>query len=229
MSTENLLTNLIKNPEYSEILTRKIFEMDTSITERAKLMIEKIEEDNFINTKEKGTIFEELIMIFFRDINPNIFRVHHSVKSSSNELDSLVDLKENGCILNIDKILGFSGKNFIVECKNYNQNIDVTWVGKFAHLMNSHNVRYGILFSKYPLTGLEKGKMTWENASGLVKKFYLKYDAKIINLTLADIKSVVYGEVTFFEVINKKNIDLQFDTDIELIQHENSSRTLIEV
>lgn len=224
MNKNDLLLKLLEDPEYFNALTNTIFKLKNPIIERAKVLIEKIENDNFECKKDKGTLFEELIMIFFRDMNPNIFEVYHSVKSSSNEFDSLISIRENGCLMNVNQILGFSEKNFIIECKNYNEKIDVTWIGKFAHLMNSHNVKYGILFSKLPLTGLNKGKMTWNDASGLVKKFYLKYEAKIINLTLEDIKNVVLEKVRLVDILNKKSLDLQFDTEIKLIQHENSTK-----
>lgn len=217
-----LIKNLIKNPAFENYFDDEFFNLDENQIEELKDFIFKIEEDNYENEKERGQALETLIRLFFEYSSPNLLTLKPGVRTSSNEIDILIILKQNGIDLNINKKLGFSNNEFLIEAKNYNKKVDVTWVGKFAHLMNSHNIEYGIIFSKHELTGIKNEKLTWTSAAGLTKKFYLKNSKLILNLTLNDLKKVLFENKDFLNILNEKKINIQLDTEIELIEHSNS-------
>ena len=120
-----------------------------------------------------------------------------------------------------NKILNISSNNFIIECKNYNKKVDVTWTSKFAFLVDHHKSDLGIIVSKLPITGLKDGKTTWNDAAGLTKKFYLNKNRKIINITLDDIKiNIINGNYSIYDLVKEKIACLQLDADFKLEKHE---------
>lgn len=220
MTVENVL-NFLKDPANKNIFNKEIFKYTEVDKKILKELISKIKEDNFRNNKNRGNALEKLIGLLFK--HENFFKVHSSVKTSSNEIDLVIEFLENALVLNVNKMFGLSGDKIIIECKNYNKKVGVTWVGKFAHLLTTHNLEVGILFSKMPLTGLSKNnKLTWKNASGLIKKFYLRDSKIIINLTIDDFEKIIENNISFPELLKNKISDIQLDTKFQLEKHENS-------
>lgn len=217
---EYKIIKLISDPNCKSILTKELFKFSQEEKEKMKNIIKDIKNDNFRNTKDKGNALEKLIGMLFK--SNNFFKVYHSVKTSSNEIDLIVEFLENALLFNINKIFGISSNKLIIECKNYNKKVDVTWVGKFIHLLNSHNLETGIIFSKKTLTGTKNNKLTWNDAAGLVKKFYLKSSKIVICLTFDDFEDVLDEKINFIELCKDKISNIQLDTDIFTIEHENS-------
>lgn len=215
-----LVNDLLYNPYFKDHFIDSIFKITIQEKEEILKIIENIKLDNFKTTKEKGNALEFLMKKIFKA--ENIFKVYQNVHTSSNEIDLVIQIQSNGLIFNLNTVLGIQGDKILVECKNYKKKIDVTWVGKFAHLLNHHDIDYGIIFSKYSLTGIKKGKLTWNQAAGLVKKFYLKHSKSIINITLDEIKDIISEDKSFVEFLKNKKNNIQLDTNIELIPHENS-------
>lgn len=217
---EMSLNNYMFNPNFKDYFINSLFKITNQEKEEILSIITNIRLDNFRTTKEKGNALELLMKKIFKA--ENIFKVYQNVHTSSNEIDLVVQIQSNGLLLNLNTILGFKGDKILVECKNYKKKIDVTWIGKFAHLLNNHDIDYGIIFSKHSLTGINKGKLTWNQAAGLVKKFYLKYSKFIISITLDEIEEIVSKDKNFIEFLQNKRNNIQLDTNIELIPHENS-------
>lgn len=221
-----LLKDIVHNPNYKDFFINSIFEINFQEKEEILNMIKKIEEDNYSNTKEKGQSLENLMKKIFKA--ENIFKVYQNLHTSSNEIDLVIQLQHNASIFGIDKLFGVNGDKILIECKNYSKKVDVTWVGKFAHLLNTHDINYGIIFSKHSLTGEKNGKLTWKDAAGLTKKFYLKYSKYVVSITLEDIKYTITNNINFSKLLENKKQNIQLDTDIKLIPHENSSIDLFE-
>lgn len=216
-----LVDDLMSNPNFKDYFISSIFKITEQEKKEILEIIKNIKLDNFKTTKEKGNALEILMKKIFKA--ENLFKVYQNIHTSSNEIDLVIQIQSNGLLLNLNTILGAQGDKILVECKNYNKKIDVTWIGKFAHLLDHHNIDYGIIFSKHSLTGINKGKLTWNQAAGLVKKFYLKYSKFIISVTLDEIEEIVSKGKNFVEFLQNKRNNIQLDTNIELIPHENSN------
>lgn len=195
--------------------------------EKISVIIEEIEEYEEIITKDKsiykstdkGSLLEALAAELFREKH---FYIKENLRSTSNELDLVLVLKNKSItLMRLDKILNINSNNFIIECKNYNKNVDVTWTSKFAFLVDHHKSDLGIIVSRLPITGLNDGKTTWNAAAGLTKKFYLNKNRKIINITLDDIKNnIIDGNYSIYDLIKEKIACLQLDADFKLEKHE---------
>ncbi|MGE7915298.1 hypothetical protein [Lysinibacillus xylanilyticus] len=169
-------------------------------------LIEKIDNDDFETTKEKGDALETLTretlkMLMLFDALPNLH-------TSTNEIDFLCKLSKSGNIALSKGYINFH-KEFLIECKNYNEKVDVTYVGKFAALLINHGMKFGIMVSKEGITG---ANTKWSYAYGWTKKLYLKCNVLIISLTLDDFRLML--EKSFFEIIEEKKLDIINDTDI---------------
>ncbi|TEX16545.1 acetylglutamate semialdehyde dehydrogenase [Bacillus cereus] len=179
-----------------------------------------IHESKEVTTNEKGKILEEIVnYIVSKSI---VFDLHRNLRTSTNEIDLLVNLNWRGKQFKEKGFIQFEDNQLICECKNYKKKIDVTWVGKFYSLLSCSTCRLGILFSYKGLTG--KG---WNDAIGLSKKVYLlkeKEDEKIkiIDFNIEDFNLLEQGE-SFLNIIHTKLINLKYDTEIlaKIASHPN--------
>lgn len=173
---------------------------------RLAKLIRIIDTGDFKNEKDKGDALENLTrevleMLMLIDALPNIH-------TSTNEIDFLCQLSTAGNIALQKGYFNFD-KDFLIECKNYNGKVDVTFVGKFAALLISHGKKFGILVSKNGITG---SGFDWAYAYGWTKKLYLKCDILIISFTLDDFR--LLENKSFFEIIEQKKMDIINDTNI---------------
>ena len=56
----------------------------------------------------------------------------------------------------------------------------------------------------------------------MTEPFYLKYSKFIISITLDEIEDIISKDKNFVEFLQNKKNNIQLDTNIELIPHENS-------
>ena len=125
------------------------------------------------STTEKGKLLEDIAQNIFNSFP--IFYIFSNIKNSSNEIDLVVNLNEDGKILQSDGLIPFKDKFFLVECKNYNNTVSVTWVGKFYSLINS-------VHTPVSYTHL------WKNFSSTLSKF-----SCFIPIPLSTTEKVVYS------------------------------------
>ena len=182
-----------------------------------KLANEKDRRERGKLTSKKGKALEYLAKASI-NIN-NLYKTFTNIKCDSNEIDVLAIPASN--VWTYDKLLpDFMTQIIIIECKNYNKSIDVTWTGKLYSLIKYKNVKAAVMFSYYPLSGIKE----WEDAKGLVKKIYLKDDVIIINITVDEIRNIMndvkeiqndgtnkYSNIVV--LIKHKINELQFHTD----------------
>lgn len=162
------------------------------------------------STKEKGDSLENIASFVLK--SGNVFEVYKNVRTSTNELDQLVRTTNNGSVLCKNGILDERLLDFIGECKNYNKNVSVTYVGKICSLLETTNNRICILFSYKGISG-----SGWKDACGLVKKFYMsKENFKdkycIIDFNINDFERINSGS-NFLQIIEDKILSLKYDTD----------------
>ena len=190
--------------------------------ELKKLLDEIIEEHD--GAKAHGTKLEDAV--FFLLNNTEAFKVIKNVRSSTNEIDLLVELSDMGKIFATDGQIDLKGHKFIIECKNYNKKIDVTWVGKFCSLVNTSPVRLGILISNKGFKGLGK----WDSSKGLAKKFYYFKECDDQKMYILDIQvdelKKLNPKFSFIDLIEAKIKELELDTKYTnlILPHESEGK-----
>lgn len=167
-------------------------------------LVDLVENGCFSTTKEQGDALEKLTKTLFSSLK--FFQVLPNLHTSSNEIDFICNLNEQGITALKQDYLEFD-KHFLVECKNYNNNINVTHVGKFAALLDIQTKEFGLIISKKRITGSK-----WDGALGFTKKFYLKTNILIVNFTLDDFK--LLNTHSFFEIIHNKKQEIINDVDL---------------
>ena len=172
----------------------------------------------------KGAALEELVA-YLLQISGGIFKVLKNVRTSTNEIDQLVTLNENGRpFLGLQLISPRLG-NFIGECKNYSGAVDVTYVGKFYSLLLTTGINTGILFTYHGVTGTG-----WTNGNGLIKKAYLQREldehrVAIIVFSVTDYERIQNGE-NFISLVEEKLFALKTDTDISQYISSHEAETV---
>lgn len=222
------LMNMFKivGNEYSY---KKICEFnDEEIKEYNKLLKEfKNTNSSNSTTNEKGRALENLATYTIK--TTHVFDVYKNIRTTTNELDQLVKITDNNRLLIGLKIIDERLANFIGECKNYQDKIPVTYVGKICSLLTTTQNKICILFSYNGVTG-----KNWEDAEGLIKKFYLSKEKLeerlcIIDFNVKDFDEIAKGN-NFLQIVENKITALKNDTDYSnfIKEHELSSQILIE-
>ncbi|MDY3870122.1 MAG: hypothetical protein SOZ49_02585 [Clostridiaceae bacterium] len=179
------------------------------------------------STEEKGVALEELVA-YLLNISGGIFSVRKNVKTSSNEIDEIIELNTKGRALLAYGLLPSRLSLFLGECKNHNKSVGVTYIGKFYSLLETTQIKTGILFSYHGISG-----DNWSDGSGLVKKIYLQRErdtdrVAIIEFSIADFNMILSGH-NFFEIIEAKFNQLRFDTSIDSFISEHPAEQLIQI
>lgn len=167
------------------------------------------------STKDKGAALENLVN-YLLQCSGDLFEVYNDVRTNTNEIDQIIKLKVKGRMLRSLGVLDERYDEFICECKNYKNRVGVTYVGKFCSLMNSCNIKFGVLFSYRGVTG-----SGWKDSSGLIKKIYMKSNVNenpttIIDFNIEDFKSIRDGN-NFLDIIETKIMKLKYDTNFETL------------
>lgn len=196
--------------EDPEFLIQELYGVRGEVKKRISVLNSDLECSLKRKETNKGKILENISDELF--LSTNIYTSKLNIRDSSNEIDNLLTLNNLGQIESeILPDIMKENKQIIVECKNYNRKIDVTWVGKFHSLLRNRNKKFGIIFSYYPLKGIGH----WDSARGLVKKIFLKENIAIINISKQDIDRIINDEESIVKIIEEKYNELVFQTDIE--------------
>lgn len=175
-----------------------------------KEKLKKFTESNSSSTasnKEKKESLEELVSFISK--KTNLFTVCENIKTSTNEIDLLLSLKKPTGSIIFEKMIALKNDGVLLECKNYNKKIDVTWIGKFYSLLRTSKTRIGIIFSYRGFTGTN-----WNDEVGLVKKIFLIDNTIILDFSLKDFEKIAEG-ISILKIINSKILSLKYDTQIE--------------
>lgn len=159
----------------------------------------------------KGKSLEDLVAYLLK-VSGDLFEVKQNLRTSTNEIDQVFIPKPKAKVLIANGIINKRYELFLGECKNYKKSVDVTYVGKFCNLLLTNQIKLGIMFSYYGISGKD-----WNNGSGLVKKFYLHKEEEedrycIIEFSEKDFVAIDDG-ANFLQIIEDKLLALRLDTD----------------
>lgn len=156
--------------------------------------------------QEKGKYLENLSDILF---DRGLFHVLKNCRTSSNELDILVEWSQDARLSSMHTAFPFLGETFICECKNYTHPVSVTYVGKFFSLLVASGEKFGIMISWNGVTA----RSPWSDALGLIKKIALKEGIFIIVIDRVDLQRICNKETNLFSLLSDKYNALKNDID----------------
>ena len=178
-----------------------------------------IEQDYSVHTK--GALLEKLSRILFCN---SFFEIRCNCTTSTNEIDILITWSEDARVTTINKSFPCFGDYFLCECKNYASKVGVTYIGKFASLLESVRSSLGIMISWEGITGTN-----WQDGVGLVKKLALCDCCNIIVIDKDDLARIHRREVNIFKLITDKFIALQNDIDFRQYIQKHEAEGVIKV
>lgn len=178
--------------------------------EKCKVLYSEIQKGG-LSRGQKGQKLEELTSILFEKSVENLFDVYRNCRTSTNEIDLLIRWTENARLSGINNAFPCFGELFLVECKNYDGPVKVTFVGKFCSLMSVTNTTFGIMVSWDGVSGRTK----WNDSKGLIKKIALHENKYIIVIDKNDLKQICDRKKNLFSLIYDKYMALKEEIDYE--------------
>lgn len=167
--------------------------------------------------KEKGDRLENLVEFIIR--KTYFFEVLKNIHTETNEIDDVIILSDRGkqAIQSFNlsrKLIPIDQDLFLGECKNYDSNLGVTYVGKFYSLLSVTGILFGIIFTQKGLTGNSAG---YKDAYGLTKVLRMievskDKDFYILTFTIEDYEKMLDG-TTFFDLVKAKKLEMQLASD----------------
>lgn len=169
------------------------------------------------SNEAKGEALENLVAFLIS--KTNIFEIYKNIHTTSNEIDLFVKFNRYGKVLLSYGLVDGLFSNYVCECKNTNNKINVTWIGKFITLTRMGNFNFGLMFSYHGLTG----ENTWNYAFGLTRKIFLKENTLIIDINYNDLLKIS-TQKNLLDIINEKVINIKHDIDLTqyLTEHPNT-------
>lgn len=216
--------NVLKNAS-SKFTYNEICKLNDEELIKYKELLKELEDLNIrADSKEnglRGRKLEELVTYLLK-VSGNIFKVEKNVRTNTNEVDQIIRLSETGKMLSSVGIVNRRLTYFLGECKNYNKTLSVTYVGKFCSLLQTTNIKLGIIFSFCGISG-----SGWKNGHGLVRKFYMSKEKEderfcIIDFSHDDFISISKGN-NFLQIIDDKLEELRIDTSYEHLISKHSA------
>jgi hypothetical protein len=140
------------------------------------------------------------------------FTSWHSVHSSTNELDWLVQMGPTAQYL---PALREWGTHVICECKFSKDYVTVTWVDKLNSVLQKHGASVGILMSSRGMTNRGKGA-----AAKISVRLYsaMTPSRVIISFDLEDIRACATG-ANFLQLLSQRYVEARTGADrLRLIQ-----------
>ncbi len=179
-----------------------------------------------LSKREKGKKLEEITELLFSSPKGNFFECRRNCRTSSNEIDLLLTWNEAARIEHINDAFPCFGDTFLCECKNYEEKVSVTYVGKFYSLLSMASVKLGIMIAWEGVSG--KGK--WDAAQGLIKKIALKDAIFIVVLDKNDLKEIYNESRNIYSLIYDKYNALKNDIDFSgyILKHPAEAVLLTE-
>ena len=176
-----------------------------------------------IGNDEKGKSLEELLK-YLISYQGNMFDVKTNLRTSTNEIDLLVNWSCAAKSQKLDEAYDFIQDGIICECKNHKDNIGVTYIGKFISLVLSSQKNVGIFFSAKGVAGRD----SWNDSNGLIRKVALAKQIYILDVSISDIEGIALGTDNFLNVIKNKYESLQNDVKYEsyISKHDNEDKLL---
>lgn len=180
-------------------------------------LYEKLEKGR-LTKREKGKLLEDITALLFEKSVANFFEVFRNCRTSTNEIDLLIRWTDNARLSNIHTSFPCFGESFLCECKNYNEKVTVTYVGKFCSLLLVTGSNLGVMVSWKGVTS----RGSWSDSAGLIKKIALKEDKYIIVIDKNDLKRIYNKEASIFSIIYEKYIALKNEVDYGkyILKHE---------
>jgi len=154
---------------------------------------------------QKGDLFEELVGMVLSSCS--VFDNHHSVQTSTNELDWLVLL---GPFHVYVPVMRTWGTHFICECKMTKAALDTNWVTRLYALTQTHNTRVAVL-----LTAKAAGNKgnTQRTLTSIREYSLIPSPGFILRISLGELEECVNLGRTILELISEKYMQLALRTD----------------
>src|SRR5580765_3821584 len=152
----------------------------------------------------KGKYFEQLAGLILQTAKP--FTSWHSVQSTTNELDWLIQIGPSGQHL---PAMREWGTHLICESKLSKDYVNVTWVGKLNTVLQTHGASVGILISSKGMTNRGRGaaaKMTVRILSAMTPP------RTIISFDLEDIRACTKG-TNFLQLLSQRYVEARAGAD----------------
>lgn len=84
------------------------------------------------------------------------------------------------------------GRDFLIECKNWQKSIGAQEVGYFLFRMGLTQCRFGVILSKNGITKSETGEMY---AEALIRRAYHQHSSVCVVITKKDLEELVDGQI----------------------------------
>jgi hypothetical protein len=183
--------------------------MPTSIPEFApcipylERLYEQANRDDLPSSTDKGNALEYLASYLFLLIPGFLPRRKVIPETRDFENDLVVsNLRPSG---NLEAEL--FGRDFLVECKNWNKKIGVSEVGYFLYRMRLTHTKFGVIFAKNGITGHNARAAYAEN---LLRRAFHEDSALCIIIENSDIENIVNEKTMFRSLLMEKTNQLRF-------------------
>lgn len=209
--TEKLLkdNNIANISEWFEIMSSfnaQFMLMSEENYDQYATTYEKLINEDY-SERSKGKLLEDLTFVLFKNSYPALIEIRRNCRTSSNEIDLQINWSDNAKRIGLTTDFEGLGPSFLVECKNYERPLEVTYVGKFYSLLSYTKTKLGFLIAWEGITGLN----SWRDSEGLIRKLALGSGIYILPIYKEDFKVIYEKKGNIFSIVKDKYLALKND------------------
>ncbi len=202
-----LLEFILKFPQYAHLFTipTAALEFPANIP-YLEALCDRVKDSQ--SPSEKGDALERLAAYLFLLIPGLIPRQKVMPETADFENDLVVSNWRLSSNLEAELF----GRDFLVECKNWERAVGVSQVGYFLYRMRLTHTRFGVIFAKNGITGNAEDGMEPKYAENLCQRAFHEDGSICIVIDGNDIKSIIDGEgkVSFRSLLMERSNQLRF-------------------
>ena len=205
---EDVVTRfLLKYPESSHLFANSSSKEEYKISKPYySSLLEQIDIDHS-NVKEKGNALEYLASYLFTLVPGWCPR--------QNIIDEYETFENDIVIRNVSKgndpASDILGRHYLIECKNWENKIGVSLVGYFLYRMRLTHVKFGVIFSKFGITGTEENE---KNARSIIRKAFHEDGSICIVIQKNDLENLLDKTPSFISLLYERIERIRFGKTI---------------
>lgn len=176
---------------------------------KIKKDLDKFKKDkkHIMSKQERGKSLERLVYYIIEGYD-GILKEITNLRTHTNEIDLVIKFDRVALQCGLKDVYSFMADGMLGECKNYQDGVSVTYVGKFYSLLRTCNFKVGVIFSINGVSG-----SNWSYGNGLIRKIALSDKTVIIDFNYEDFYRIYNKSDNFFNILNRKYESLLLDID----------------
>jgi hypothetical protein len=185
---EEVLRRFVQNDENGRAVFQRLSGTEEFHLTRSYLRVLLDHMDDAPDNQSKGKRLEDVAFYFFSLLPGCVPRRNLRDRAGASEYDLVVSNMSPTSSLIGDVF----GRDFLIECKNWNKTVGAEHVGYFLFRMSLTHCRFGVILSRQGITAKSNGK---GHAEALIDRAFHEHGSACVVVSMSDLEDLARGQI----------------------------------